>query len=81
MLQMWMNIIGYVHSLRHFWTLLKIKRNLLKIQVINNEEIYYSFCLVGMSGGLVLLKTMFQKYGCQTKVMELIKSSTLCGLF
>ena len=34
MLQMWMNIIGYVHSLRHSWTLLKIKRNLLKIQVI-----------------------------------------------
>lgn len=53
MLQMWMNIIGYVHSLRHSWTLLKIKRNLLKIQVINNEEIYYSFYLVGMSGGLV----------------------------
>ena len=47
MLQMWMNIIGYVHSLRHSWTLLKIKRNLLKIQVINNEEIYYSFLLGG----------------------------------
>lgn len=61
MLQMWMNIIGYVHSLRHSWTLLKIKRNLLKIQVINNEEIYYSFCLVGMSGGLVFAQDYVSK--------------------
>lgn len=33
-----------------------------------------AFYLVGMSGGLVSAQeTMFQKYGCQTKVMELIK--------
>ena len=70
MLQMWMNIIGYVHSLRHSWTLLKIKRNLLKIGTrVQNTD-----------GKLVALyaRTPEELYDKELGAIEQIDNDTFC---